>query len=143
MPPNWHQWPAWVCPKRSHRRPRRRRQRLPRWKRRYFHPALRPRRSPRLSPGGRWPSSPRTDTMRHLSLRDIDWPLLLITLVICGVGVLQIYSATMDTDYHGAWWRQILFVVGGLFLMWLIMAVDYHSLMNYVPMLFVGSVVAL
>ena len=52
---------------------------------------------------------------RYLSLRDIDWPLLLITLVICAVGVLQIYSATLDTDYHGAWWKQILYVLGGLF----------------------------
>jgi rod shape determining protein RodA len=81
--------------------------------------------------------------MRHLSIRDIDWPLLLITLVICGVGVLQIYSATMETDYHGAWWKQIVFVMGGLFLMWVILAVDYHALLHYVPMLFIASVVAL
>jgi len=81
--------------------------------------------------------------MRHLSFRDIDWPLLLITMVICGVGVLQIYSATMETDYHGAWWKQIIFVMGGLFLMWVILAVDYHALLHYVPMLFIASVVAL
>jgi rod shape determining protein RodA len=81
--------------------------------------------------------------MRHLSLRDIDWPLLLITLVICGVGVLQIYSATFETDYHGAWWKQILYVLGGLLLMWLIMAVDYHALLHHVPLLFIGSVLAL
>jgi rod shape determining protein RodA len=81
--------------------------------------------------------------MRHLSLRDIDWPLLLITLVICAVGVLQIYSATLGTEYHGAWWRQILFVIGGLILMWLILAFDYHALLHYVPMLFIASVVAL
>jgi rod shape determining protein RodA len=64
-------------------------------------------------------------------------------MVICAVGVLQIYSATVGTDYHGAWWRQILFVLGGLFLMWVILAFDYHALMHYVPMLFVASVVAL
>jgi rod shape determining protein RodA len=81
--------------------------------------------------------------MRHLSLRDIDWPLLLITMVICGVGVLQIYSATIETDYHGAWWKQILYVLGGLFLMWLILAFDYHALLHYVPMLLGASVVAL
>ncbi|HLK68466.1 MAG TPA: rod shape-determining protein RodA [Bryobacteraceae bacterium] len=81
--------------------------------------------------------------MRQFSLRDIDWPLLLITMVICGVGVLQIYSATFETEFHGAWWKQILYVLGGLFLMWLIMAVDYHALLHYVPMLFIGSVVSL
>jgi cell division protein FtsW (lipid II flippase) len=34
---------------------------------------------------------------RHLAVRDIDWPLVLIALVLCAVGVLQIYSATLDT----------------------------------------------
>jgi len=51
--------------------------------------------------------------MRNLSIRDIDWPLLLITLFVCAVGVLQIYSATMETDFHGAWWKQIVYVCGG------------------------------
>jgi len=79
----------------------------------------------------------------HLSLRDVDWPLLLITMVICAVGVLQIFSATMDTNFHSAWWKQILYIFGGLVLMWLIMAIDYHSLMHYVPALFIAGAMAL
>ncbi|HEY2012103.1 MAG TPA: FtsW/RodA/SpoVE family cell cycle protein, partial [Bryobacteraceae bacterium] len=81
--------------------------------------------------------------MRNLSIRDLDWPLLLITMVICGVGVLQIYSATMDTEFHGAWWKQIIYILGGLVLMWMILAPDYHAILHYVPMLFIGSVIAL
>jgi len=80
---------------------------------------------------------------RYLSLRDIDWPLTLITLVICCAGVLQIYSATIETDFHGACWKQILFIVTGLFFMWLLLAWDYHSLLQYVPMAFGISVLAL
>ena len=80
---------------------------------------------------------------RYLSARDIDWPLLVITMVVCGVGVLQIYSATMDTDFHGAWWKQILYVLGGLLLMWLMLTVDYHAVLHYVPVLYAASVVAL
>jgi rod shape determining protein RodA len=80
---------------------------------------------------------------RYLSPRDIDWTVLLIVLLICGVGVLQIYSATRDTDYTSAWWKQIVYVAGGLFLMWLVMAVDYHSMLHYVPALYIGSVAAL
>src|SRR5689334_72309 len=80
---------------------------------------------------------------RYLSLRDIDLPLLIIVLLICGAGVLQIYSATLDTGFHSAWWKQIFYIFGGLFLMWLIISVDYHSLMHHVPMLYIGSVVAL
>src|SRR3954454_6205062 len=80
---------------------------------------------------------------KNLSPRDIDWPILLIVLLICAAGVLQIYSATSASDNTTAWWKQILYIGGGLVLMWLIMAIDYHSLLHYVPGLFIGSVVAL
>src|SRR5579863_5444858 len=81
--------------------------------------------------------------MRRLSLRDVDWTLLLVVMVICAVGVVQIYSATLGTDSHSSWWRQILYIVSGLALMWLILAVDYHSLLHHVPWLYISSVVAL
>jgi len=79
----------------------------------------------------------------HLSRRDIDWTMLLVTLIICAVGVLQIYSATRDTDYTSAWWRQIAYVFGGLLFMWIAMSIDYHGMLHYVPLLYAASVVAL
>ena len=80
---------------------------------------------------------------RHFAVRDIDWPLVLIALVLCAVGVLQIYSATLDTEFHSAWWRQILYVAGGWMLMLVIQEIDYHTLLQYVPGLYIGSVLAL
>jgi rod shape determining protein RodA len=80
---------------------------------------------------------------RHLSFRDLDLTLLIIVLLICGAGVLQIYSATLDTGFHSAWWKQIFYIFGGLLLMWLILAADYHSLVHFVPWLYIVSVVAL
>jgi rod shape determining protein RodA len=80
---------------------------------------------------------------KYLSRRDIDWTVLLIVLLISGIGVLQIYSATRETDYTGAWWRQIIYVIGGLVLMWLATAIDYHAMLHYVPALYIGSVAAL
>ena len=80
---------------------------------------------------------------RYLSPRDMDWTLLAISLVICGVGVLQIYSATRGTAWQDAWWKQIVWILGALFLMWLITLVDYHTLLGQVPALYIGSVVTL
>ena len=40
---------------------------------------------------------------RYRSLRDLDWTLLIIALIICSLGVLQIYSATHDTKWRNAW----------------------------------------
>ncbi len=72
----------------------------------------------------------------YRTLRDLDWPLLAIALVISGLGVLQIYSATHDTVWHDAWWKQILFIVLGLAGMWLMTKIDYHTLLGQVPILY-------
>src|SRR5438270_6444681 len=59
---------------------------------------------------------------RYRSFRDLDWPLLVITLIISSLGVLQIYSATHDTKWHSDWWKQIIWIAVGLGLMWLAMS---------------------
>ncbi|HTS77610.1 MAG TPA: rod shape-determining protein RodA [Bryobacteraceae bacterium] len=80
---------------------------------------------------------------RYRSLRDLDWPLLIISLVICALGVLQIYSATHDTKWHTAWWKQILWIAIGLGLMWIVTSIDYHTLLGQVPILYCLSIGAL
>jgi rod shape determining protein RodA len=80
---------------------------------------------------------------RYLRPRDLDWTLLIISLVICGVGVLQIYSATRATIWQDAWWKQIVYIAAGLLLMWLTVAIDYHTLMNHVFPMYILSVAAL
>ena len=65
-------------------------------------------------------------------LRDLDWPLLIVTLILCGLGVLQIYSDTQGTRWADAWWKQIIWVTSGVAMMWLVAMVDYHSLLGRV-----------
>ena len=81
--------------------------------------------------------------MRQFSIRDLDWLMVITSLFISAMGVLQIYSATRDTQWRGAWWKQIIFITVGLFLMWLIAVVDYHSLMGRVPVLYLLSMLTL
>jgi len=80
---------------------------------------------------------------RYLRPRDLDWTLLIISLIICGVGVLQIYSATRGTVWQDAWWKQIIYIAAGILLMWLTLAIDYHTLMNHVFPMYGLSVLAL
>jgi len=79
----------------------------------------------------------------YRSTHDIDWTMFLIALVICAVGVLQIYSATRDTDYTSAWWKQVIYVIGGIVLMWIAMSIDYKTFLHYVPALYGASVLSL
>ena len=67
---------------------------------------------------------------QYRSIRDLDWPLIVVTMVICAMGVLQIYSATRDTVWDDTWWKQALWVVAGLFLMWIVSQIDYHTLLG-------------
>ena len=79
----------------------------------------------------------------YRTLRDLDWALLILSLLICGLGVLQIFSATQGTKWQNAWWKQVVWVVAGLLLMWLISSIDYHTLLGQVPLFYVGIVMLL
>ena len=80
---------------------------------------------------------------RYRSFRDLDWSLLALTLVICALGVLQIYSATRGTRYQDAWWKQLIYIALGMGLMWIVSTVDYHNLLGQVPLLYAVSLVLL
>jgi rod shape determining protein RodA len=79
----------------------------------------------------------------YRSIRDIDWVLLVVAMAICGLGVLQIYSAAHATIWHDAWWKQIIWIFVAIVLMWVISIVDYHTLMSQVPILYVSSILVL
>lgn len=69
-------------------------------------------------------------------LRGLDWGLILIAVALCALGILQIYSATLDTAWKTAWWKQGLYLCAGLLVMWLMTRVDYHTLLGQVPLLY-------
>ncbi len=78
-----------------------------------------------------------------MNYRDIDWTMLLIALLICAIGILQIFSATIGSIWQDAWWKQIVYVLGGLILMWITMHIDYHALMNRVTPMYLISLLLL
>ena len=77
------------------------------------------------------------------SVRDFDWWLLAISLVLCAVGILQIYSATLDSKWRDAWWKQVVWLVISLVAMWLLTQIDYHTLLGQVPILYAVSIALL
>lgn len=79
----------------------------------------------------------------YRSVRDLDWALLIVSLSICALGVLQIYSATHETRSHNAWLKQIVWVCLGMILMWVVSSIDYHTLLGQVPALYGLAMLAL
>jgi rod shape determining protein RodA len=62
--------------------------------------------------------------------------MLLVALAICSLGILQIYSATHGTAWRNVWMKQCVWLGCGLFLMWVLARVDYHTLLSQVPLLY-------
>jgi rod shape determining protein RodA len=80
---------------------------------------------------------------RNISFRDFDWVLLFLVLVICAIGVAQIYSATLTTKFVGFHIKQVYWVLGGIALMFGISRVNYQALLERVPIMYAVSVAAL
>ena len=77
------------------------------------------------------------------SVRDYDWPLLGIAFAICGIGLLEIWSATHSTALAGMHWRQVLWIGIGLVGMLLLSRLDYHTVLDKAPILYLICLVCL
>jgi rod shape determining protein RodA len=80
---------------------------------------------------------------RLISFRDFDWGLLGFVLLICGLGVLEIYSTTYGTKFASSYVKQIYWVLAGLVLMFLVSLVSYHALLENAHWLYIAALVAL
>jgi len=76
-------------------------------------------------------------------IKDFDWTMFFVVMIICALGVLQIFSATHDTIWQGSWWKQILYIAAGIVLMWIATSIDYHALMSHVYPLYIASIALL
>src|SRR6202167_4136299 len=79
----------------------------------------------------------------HRSLRDFDWLMLVLVSAICALGVLQIYSATRDTHFTEAWWKQGVWILAGFAALWIGTLIDYHTLLGQVAVFYALSVATL
>lgn len=80
---------------------------------------------------------------RFISYRDFDWVLLTFVLLICGVGVMQIHSATAYTKFGGAHVRQIYWIAGGIVGMFLMSLVNYQILLDRIHWFYIAAVASL
>ncbi|HTR66083.1 MAG TPA: rod shape-determining protein RodA [Terriglobales bacterium] len=76
---------------------------------------------------------------RYMSYRDFDWLLLAFVLLICGLGVMEIRSATEHTKFAGAHIRQMYWIGGGLVAMFALSLVDYRILLDRIHWFYIAS----
>ncbi|MGC1685672.1 MAG: FtsW/RodA/SpoVE family cell cycle protein, partial [Candidatus Acidiferrales bacterium] len=76
-------------------------------------------------------------------IHDFDWALLAIVFAICAMGMLEIYSSTHNSAMAGMHWRQAIWIGLGVLGMLAISRLDYHTLLDQAPVLYLMGVVAL
>ena len=74
--------------------------------------------------------------------RDFDWALLLIALMLCAIGLVEIYSSTLSMESY-FFFRQLVWVGVGVLLLFVVAAIDYHVLAEHVLLLYIGTVLLL
>jgi rod shape determining protein RodA len=75
--------------------------------------------------------------------RDFDWVLLGIVAAINALGILEIYSSTHASAMAGMQWKQIIWIGIGFVAMFLISRLDYHTLLDQAPILYIAGVLGL
>jgi len=77
-------------------------------------------------------------------IQDFDWTLLAIVAAITGVGVLEIYSSThASASMAGMQWRQLIWIGLGVAGMFIISRIDYHTLLDQAPVIYMVGIAAL
>jgi rod shape determining protein RodA len=80
---------------------------------------------------------------RYVSFRDFDWVLLGFVLAICGLGVMEIHSATLHTRFAGAHVKQMYWVLAGVAMMFIMSLVNYQTLLEKIHWFYLAAVASL
>jgi rod shape determining protein RodA len=80
---------------------------------------------------------------RYVSFRDFDWPLLGFVLLICAIGVTEIYSATLHTKFAGAHVKQVYWIIGGVIGMFLMSLINYQAMLEQVHWMYIAALASL
>jgi rod shape determining protein RodA len=80
---------------------------------------------------------------RLISFRDFDWLLLSFVLLICSLGVIEIYSTTAGTKFNGAHVRQVYWIMAGLAVMLTMSLINYQVLLEKAHWFYIAALISL
>ena len=85
---------------------------------------------------------------RLISFRDFDWTLLIFVLLICSLGVLEIFSSTYGTKFAAAggtplYMKQVYWIIAGVVLMFVVSTINYQVLLENSHWFYIASVISL
>jgi rod shape determining protein RodA len=80
----------------------------------------------------------------RLRYRELDWFLLGVVLLVCLLGLVEVYSTTQTHPrFHNLYLRQLAWVSIGLAAMLMVARIDYHTLLDQSPWIYVFTLATL
>ena len=76
-------------------------------------------------------------------VQDFDWTLLAIVAAISAFGLAEIYSSTHASAMAGLQWKQLMWIGVGIAGMFIISRIDYHTLLDQSPIIYIVGVALL
>ena len=76
-------------------------------------------------------------------LRDIDWVLVGIVLAIALMGLRQVYSATLNTEFVSSYGQHCVWLALGFVLFWIVSTFNYHHGIGASPILWIAGIALL
>ena len=71
--------------------------------------------------------------------RDFDWFLLSVALALCAIGLVEIYSSTLNAVSGSFFLRQLVWVVIGVGISFLVASIDYHLLAEHIVLIYAAA----
>lgn len=77
----------------------------------------------------------KSGLMRKRELKNVEWSLLIVAIILCTIGLVALFSATQSTDYD-EFNKQCIWLIVSLVIMGAIMLIDYETLIKISPILY-------
>ena len=75
-------------------------------------------------------------------LRKIEWLIPLFAIILCAIGLVALFSASYDSGLE-EFKKQVVWVCTGIFLMLIVMFIDYKFLIKISPILYGIAIIML
>lgn len=70
--------------------------------------------------------------MRKRELKNMEWGILIVAIILCIIGMIALFSATQETEYD-EFKKQVIWFVVSLIIMIIVMMIDYDFLIKISP----------
>ncbi len=80
--------------------------------------------------------------MRKRELKNMEWWVLIIAIILCSIGLIALFSATQETE-HDAFYKQIIWIGISLVVMGIFTVIDYEAIVKASPIFYIVFLILL